>query len=151
MHAIAAAGSGFLVAVLWFDLMFDVQARQCPGDTLPAEILASISAYYRRVTTEATPMNRLVSAVMALTVLSIVVEIAVGARPWWIDWASLAVALSAVGLAGVRIVPNAKRLGQAADSVEVRTHLARSIYREHLYCVAAMTTVLTLQLVAAQN
>ena len=49
MHTIAAAGAGFLLAVLWFDLMFDVQTRKHTGDLLPPEVLASISAYYRRV------------------------------------------------------------------------------------------------------
>src|SRR5260370_41445773 len=43
MHAYAADGAGFLIAVLWFDLMFDVQTRQHAGDTLPSEVLASIS------------------------------------------------------------------------------------------------------------
>jgi hypothetical protein len=45
MHAFAAAGIGFLLAVLWFDLMFDVQTRKYAGDLLPGEVLASISAY----------------------------------------------------------------------------------------------------------
>jgi hypothetical protein len=46
MHTFAAAGAAFLLAVLWFDLMFDVQSRKRAGDRLPTEILASISAYY---------------------------------------------------------------------------------------------------------
>ena len=29
MHSFAAAGAAFLLAVLWFDLMFDVQTRNC--------------------------------------------------------------------------------------------------------------------------
>ena len=45
MHTFAAAGAGFLLAVLWFDLMFDVQTRKYPDEALPAEVLASISAY----------------------------------------------------------------------------------------------------------
>ena len=44
MHTFAAAGAAFLLAVLWFDLMFDVQVRRHPTDPLPAEVLASISA-----------------------------------------------------------------------------------------------------------
>ena len=67
MHTFAAAGAGFLLAVLWFDLMFDVQTRKHTGEVLPPEVLTSISAYYRRVTTEAYPMNRLVALVMLLT------------------------------------------------------------------------------------
>ena len=69
MHTFAAAGAGFLLAVLWFDLMFDVQTRKHTGEVLPPEVLTSISAYYRRVTTEAYPMNRLVALVMLLRLL----------------------------------------------------------------------------------
>ena len=85
MHAFAAAGTGFLLAVLWFDLMFDVQTQKYPGD-LPPKVLASISAYYRRVTTEAYPMNRLVALVMVLTLAAICAEIVQGgggARSGW--------------------------------------------------------------------
>jgi hypothetical protein len=53
MPAFVAAGAEFLLAVLWFDLMFDVQTRKHRTNPLPAQVLASISAYYRRVTTEA--------------------------------------------------------------------------------------------------
>ena len=47
------AGAGFLLAVLWFDLMFDVQA--CAGRAASCEeaVLALIAGYYRRVTTTA--------------------------------------------------------------------------------------------------
>jgi len=83
MHTFAPAG-GFLLAVLWFDLMFHVQTRKHTGD--PPEVLASISAYYRRVTTEAYPMNRLVALVMVLTLAAICAEIVQGENPWWIGW-----------------------------------------------------------------
>jgi hypothetical protein len=35
MHTFAAAGAGFLLVVLWFDLMFDVQTRGHAGSALP--------------------------------------------------------------------------------------------------------------------
>jgi hypothetical protein len=75
MHVFAATGAGFLVAVLWFDLMFDVQARGHAGQTLPPETLASIAGYYRRVTTEASPMGQLVAVVMLATLGALVAEI----------------------------------------------------------------------------
>jgi hypothetical protein len=147
MHACAAAGAGFLIAVLWFDLMFDVQTRHGEAaEALPAEVLASIGGYYRRVTTEARPMNRLITAVMALTVVAIGVEIARRGAPWWIGGISLAAAVGAIGLAAARTVPNAVRLGRAADPVEVQSRLARSVFRDHLICLAAMLVVLGLQL-----
>jgi hypothetical protein len=84
MPAVIAAGAAFLVAVLWFDLMFDVQALKA-GPVSP-QALASIGGYYRRVTTEATPMNRLITAVMLLTLLATGAEIARAAAPAWIGW-----------------------------------------------------------------
>jgi hypothetical protein len=149
MHAGAAAGAAFLIAVLWFDLMFDVQTRKHADYALPTEVLASISAYYRRVTIEAYPMNRLIAVVMILTLLAIVVEIFQNADHWWITWISLAAAASAIGLARVRTIPNAVRLGRAASSIEQQSVLARAIYRDHLYCLAAIAVVLVLQLSAA--
>jgi hypothetical protein len=40
----ASAGTGVLLAVLWFDLMFDVQPRGHAGRDLPEEVPASIAA-----------------------------------------------------------------------------------------------------------
>jgi hypothetical protein len=62
---------------------------------------------------------------------------------------SFVVAVSAIGLAAVRTVRNAVGLGAAADSVSVQTQLARTVYRDHMYCLAAMTTVVVLQVAAA--
>ena len=53
MAAFVTAGAGFLLAVLWFDLMFDVQVIGHRGAVLPEAVLASIAAYYARVTTRA--------------------------------------------------------------------------------------------------
>jgi hypothetical protein len=148
MHAFAAAGAGFLLAVLWFDLMFDVQTRGKPGEALPASTLASISAYYRRVTTEARPMSTLIPLVMVSTLIAIVLEIANGAGPLWVGWISLALASSAIGLAMARTVRNARRLGGASDPSDMQTRLARSIYRDHQYCFAAILALAALQLTA---
>ena len=148
MPTFAAAGAAFLLAVLWFDLMFDVQTRGHASDPLPTEVLASISAYYRRVTTEAYPMNRLVAAVMLLTLAAIVAEIVEGVHPWWIGWASLALAGSGVVSTLRRTVPNARRLGAAQDTLVVQSALARSICRDHLFSLARTSLVLGLQLIA---
>jgi hypothetical protein len=148
MHSFAAAGAGFLLAVLWFDLMFDVQTRKHAGDPLPPEVLTSISAYYRRVTTEAYPMNRLVALVMLLMLTAIVAEIALGQNPWWIGWGSIALAGSGFVPTMMRTVPNAKRLGTSADSAEEQSRLARAICRDHMFSFARMSVVLVLQLFA---
>ena len=111
-------------------------------------MLASISAYYRRVTTEAYPMNRLVALVMVLTLAAIVAEIVEGANPWWIDWGSLVIAGSGFVPTLARTVPNARRLGRAEDTPQEQSRLARAIYRAHLLSFARMFVVLCLQLIA---
>ncbi len=147
MHAFAAAGAGFLIAVLWFDLMFDVQARR--ANPVPPDALASISAYYRRVTTEASPMGQLVALVMLATLIALVAEIVTGAAPPWVGWSSLLLTLAAVGLALLRTVPNAARLGAGGGDEAVRSSLARRVLADHVFCLTAMASVAALQLGAA--
>jgi hypothetical protein len=140
------AGAGFLLAVLWFDLMFDVQVRGHGGSELPEQVLVSIAGYYGRVTTAARPMNRLVAAAMLGTIASIVVQLARGDRPHWVGWASLALAAVPISLAGARTVPNAVRLGRRADTVESQTELARAVFRDHVLCALAIASLLVIQL-----
>src|SRR5260370_8333264 len=119
MHAFAATGAGFLLAVLWFDLMFDVQTRKASGEVLPPEVLTSISAYYRRVTTEAYPMNRLIALVMLLTLAAICAEIVQGEYQWWIGWGSPL-------LAGSGFVPTRIRTGPNPRSLRTPPHSPRT-------------------------
>jgi hypothetical protein len=43
MQSTIAASAGFLLAVLWFDLMFDVQVLRYRDDDVPEVVLASIA------------------------------------------------------------------------------------------------------------
>jgi hypothetical protein len=150
VDAFVTAGGGFLLAVLWFDLMFDVQVLGHRGSReLPEDVLDSIATYYARVTTAARPMNRLIAAVMIGTLGAIVVEIVRGMQHQWVAWASLALALVAILLAGVRTVPAAVRLGGRGDDVEVQSELARSVLREHLFCIASIAGLVVLQLASS--
>ena len=147
MTAFVTAGLGFLLAVLWFDLMFDVQAMRRRSDAdLPERVLASIAGYYGRVTTAARPMNRLIALVMVATIAAIVVQLAGDDATDWVAAASLALTLVAVGLAGGHTVPNARRLGARGDDAAFQSRLARSILRDHLVCLAAIASGLVLQL-----
>ena len=148
MQALIAAGAGFLLAVLWFDLMFDVQVLR-HGDEVPEAVLASIARYYRRVTTEARPLNRLVALVMVLTLVAIVLQATGDDVPRWVSVVSAVVAAAAIGLAATRTVPNAVRLGTRLDPVELQRWLARSVCRDHLVCLPLIATLLAVQLVWA--
>jgi hypothetical protein len=146
VSAFVCAGGGFLLAVLWFDLMFDVQAIGRGGEQLPEDVLAPIAAYYARVTTAAGAMSKLVAVAMAGTLAAIGAQIAGGQQEAWLPWVSLALALGAILLAGSRTVPQAVRLGTRADPPARQSALARSILREHLACAGAIALLLVLQL-----
>jgi hypothetical protein len=148
MSAFVTAAAGFLLAVLWFDLMFDVQVLRHAARDVPAEALESTSAYYRRVTTAARPMNLLVGAVMAGLLGAIVAQIATDDGPRWAGWASLALGGSAIALAAGHTYPAAVRLGRRADPIQAQVRLARLIGRDHLLCLAAIASLLTIQLAA---
>jgi hypothetical protein len=139
---------GFLIAVLWFDLMFDVQVIGHRGAEVPDTVLASIAAYYRRVTTDASPMGHAVAGVMLLGVIVLVVRLVTGAQPRSTGLLSLLLVAGPSVLALFRVVPNAIRLGARRDSSAVQSALARSILRDHLVCLAALLAFVALQLVS---
>jgi hypothetical protein len=144
--AFVTAAAGFLLAVLWFDLMFDVQVlrrRDAPG---PA--VESIAAYYRRVTTDARPLNLLVGAAMAALLVGIGLQLAGDDAPAWVGWTSLALAAPAIALAALHTYPAAVRLGGRGDPPAGQAALARSICRDHLLCLAAIAALLAIQLAA---
>jgi len=149
VRACTSASGGFLLAVLWFDLMFDVQVIGHRNGELPEEVLASISDYYRRVTTTARPMNRLIALVMLATLAAIVAELLGEGTHAWVAWSSLAAAVAPIALAGARTVPNAVRLGARRDPPKRQSTLARSICQQHLFCAASIAALLVLQLAFA--
>jgi hypothetical protein len=145
--AFVTAGAEFLLAVLWFDLMFDVQVRGHGTSDVPPDVLTSIGAYYRRVTTSARPMNRLVGLAMIATIVVIVLQLARSDAPTWLSFASLLLVGGPVGLAAAHTVPAAVRLGAATDAPPLQGRLARSIWRDHLLCLSGIGALLILQLI----
>jgi hypothetical protein len=143
MRALLAACAGFLLGVLWMDLMFDVQALRAIGE-VPEPALASIAAYYRRVTTDAWPMEGLIGTVMGVAVLGALWQAV--RTPGWRSFAALLLVVPPVALAFGRVVPDAVRLGTRADPVATQAALARAIGRDHLVCLAFMLGFLALQL-----
>jgi hypothetical protein len=146
MTAFVTGGAGFLLAVLWFDLMFDVQAARRREAELPETVLTSTASYYRRVTTDARPMNRLVAAVMVGTLAAIIVQLVRGDAPRWASSVSLALTAGAIALAALHTVPSAIRLGTRSDTLPDQSRIARSILRDHLVCITAVAAVLVVQL-----
>ncbi|ETW24951.1 hypothetical protein MGAST_05365 [Mycobacterium gastri 'Wayne'] len=142
------ACGGFLLAVLWMDLIFDVQVLRYrrTSDELPEPVLASIAGYYHRATTTSRPMSRLVALVMAILVGALAFAAVHGPGPGWLLAASAVLVGIPVGLAAVHTVPCAVRLGKRVDSPAEQTRLARAICRDHLVCTGGILAFLLLWL-----
>lgn len=141
------ASSGFLLAVLWMDLIFDSQIRKAGrGDRLEEPALASIAGYYRRATTTSQPMGRLIAVVMVTLLGALGAQAFVGHSPGWLLGVSAVLAGGPVVLALSRTVSNAVRLGRRGDPAVEQTRLARAIYRDHVVCALSMLAFLVLWL-----
>jgi hypothetical protein len=147
---ILSACGGFLLAVLWMDLMFDVQVLGHRAPELPEPILSSIAAYYRRVTTTARPMGHLVGVVMTTAIATVAVELARDLDRRSVALTSLVLVGGPVVLALLRVYPRAVRLGARSDTTVEQSALARSICREHLLCLAGIVAFVGLQLAAVR-
>jgi hypothetical protein len=142
---IEAAGSGFLIAVLWMDLIFDVQVLAYRRSAeLPEPVLASIAGYYHRATTTSRPMSLLIAAVMVVLLAALAFQAVDGIGPGWRTAVLAVLAGGPVLLALLHTVPQAVKLGHRNGTVIEQSRLARSVCRDHLLCLASMSAFLAL-------
>jgi hypothetical protein len=152
VRLIAAACGGFLIAVLWMDLIFDSQVLRHRGaDELPEAVLASIADYYHRATTTSRPMSYLIAGVMIILLGTLGFRAVRGDEPGWLIVVSAVLAGVPILLALVRTVPNAVALGNRAGTPAEQSRLARSICLDHLVCLAGMSAFLVCWLAALRT
>ena len=150
MRLIAAACAGFLIAVLWMDLIFDTQVlRHRRADELPEPVIASIAGYYHRATTTSSPMSLLIAVVMVILLGSLGFRALRGGDPPWLPAASAVLAGVPILLALVRTVPNAVALGNRVGTPTEQSRLARAICGDHLLCLVLMSAFLALWMAVA--
>ncbi|MDT5094061.1 MAG: hypothetical protein QOH60_3424 [Mycobacterium sp.] len=131
--------SGFLLAVLWMDLIFDSQVVGHRHVTaLPEPVLGAIAGYYRRATTTSRPMSFLISVVMVTLLGALAFRAASGQDPAWLLAAFFALAGAPILLALARTVRNAVRLGTREDTPEDQSRLARMVFTDHVACFGLM-------------
>ncbi|MCV7028865.1 hypothetical protein [Mycobacterium sherrisii] len=148
MRALLTACGGFLFAILWMDLIFDVQVlrHRSAGEELPEPVLASVAAYYHRATTSSRPMSRLIALVMLILLAALGFESTRAQDPGWLLLMSAGLAGIPTMLALTQTVPDAVRLGHRTDSAPEQSRLARSVCRDHLICAGCMFGFLMLWL-----
>ncbi len=141
------AGIGFLIAVLWIDLIFDSSVWIYRGGNkdLPEEVLAAMSHYYRRVTYK----PYVLFLIMAIILWMIILQITQSLVPAWVGWLSLILFLASAGCAGTHIIPAASRLGSRTDQVEKQSALARTLFPAHVFCFILILLLGAIQFYAA--
>ncbi len=140
------AGAGFLLGVLWMDLLFDAQVLVGDG----ADALASVAAYYRRATLEAEPLPWLIALVMVAMVAALAGEIRRAPRPRSRVVLRAAAAVGPIVFALGYIVPQARSLAHLGDAAHALA-TARSIAWTHVAAFVSMACFLVLQLSAPQT
>ena len=146
MRLIGAACAGFLIAVLWMDLIFDTQVLPHHGaDVLPESALDSIAGYYHRATTTSRPMSYLIAVTMGILLGTLAFRWF--SHPGWLTLVATLLAAVPILLASIRTVPNAKRLGNRGGTLAEQTRLARAICLDHLVCLASMSAFLAVWVV----
>lgn len=136
---VLVACAGFLIGVLWMDLMFDGNAETD---------IAATAAYYHRAATTSQPRGALIAGVMVTLLAALGFEALFGRTPAWLSALSAVLAGGPIALALIRTVPAAVRLGRRGDSIAEQLLLARGIRRDHRVCLAGMSLFLALRLVA---
>jgi hypothetical protein len=90
-------------------------------------------------------MSRLIAAVMAIAVLGSALAFFAGRGPLLLRLLALTVVSGPALLAGMRVVPNAVRLGARKDDLAKQTSLARAICRDHIMCLAGVAAFLAVE------
>jgi len=149
VRLIGAACGGFLIAVLWMDLIFDSQVlRHRAADELPEAVLASIAGYYRRATTTSRPMSYLIATVMVVLLGALGFRAIRGDDPGWLLVLSAVLAGAPILLALTRTVPNAVALGTRTGTPAEQSRLARAICRDHVLCLTFVSAFLVVWIAA---
>ena len=134
---------GFMLAVLYVDLMFDVSAvpYRRTNAPLPGGVVESIASYYRRITQN----PYVLMFVMLTATVCIVTEIVYDLVPRWVGYSSL-VFMGTAMLAGVgRVIPAAQRLASGKDAEDMRTRLVHSLLPGHLVLLISILLLALVQ------
>jgi hypothetical protein len=133
---------GFMLAVLYIDLMFDVTAvpYRHSGTTLPKDVLDPITRYYGRITQN----PYVLMFVMLTTTVCLVAEIVYDLVPRWVGYASLVLMGLAMMAGSLKVIPTAQRLASGKDPADKQTSLIHSMFPAHvvlLLCILLLAAI----------
>lgn len=153
-HVIQAITGGFILAVLWFDLKFDLLAypHMMYGVELAGQDLATIKSYYLQVLSMERAGFPLITIMMLACIIATLFESIRGRHisPWRRIAAPLLV-IPPILLAGIRVVPTAGTLAQSTASHADQVTLSVAILQDHLFCFVSISCFLLLQVTRRQG
>jgi hypothetical protein len=134
---------GFMIAVLYMDLVFDNSAvpHRRDKEPLPAEILKPIETYYRYITRN----PYLLMFVMMTTLVCIVAQIVYEVVPRWAGYSSLFLIALAITTGTIKVIPTAQRLATGKDSVERQTRMVHSMFPSHVLLLISILLLAAVQ------
>lgn len=134
---------GFMVAILYIDLQFDILAlpHRRAGGPLPTSVLAQIATYYGVITKN----PYLLMFVMMTTLVCIIAEIMYGLVPRWAGYSSLVLILLAMGGGIVKVIPTAQRLAIDKDTVDERTRMVKGMFPAHMFLLVTILSLAAVQ------
>lgn len=134
---------GFMMAVLYIDLMFDVSAApyRKTNEALPKAVLDPITHYYGRITQN----PYVLMFVMLTTTLCIGSEILYNSAPRWASYSSLFLMGLSMITGTLKVIPTAQRLGAGTDPEDVRTRMVHSMLPFHLILMVNIIALTAIQ------
>ena len=140
---------GFMLAVLYIDIAFDLSALPYRKDkaSLPEEVLYSITNYYRRITSN----PWLLVFVMTTTATCIIWEIVYILVPPRIGYCSLTLFVAVMLISMFKVIPAAQRLGSGKESHEEQVRLVHSLFPYHVMILIGIISLTLLQFSTVRN
>jgi len=142
LHAPVFIGLGFMIAILYIDLQFDLLGLPYTqsGAQVPPGVLGQVATYYGVITKN----PYLLMFVMMTTLACIIAEIIYGLVPAWAGYTSLVLMLAAMGGGVVKVIPTAQRLATDKDSLEERSRMVKGMFPAHMFlliCILSLSAV----------
>jgi len=143
LHAPVFVCIGFMIAILYIDLQFDMLSlpHRRAGGPMPAGVLRQIATYYGVITKN----PYLLMFVMVTTLTCIVVEILYDLVPRWVGYSSLILIGLAMGVGIIRVIPMAQRLATDKDAADERTRMAHGMFPSHIFLLIVILLLALLQ------
>jgi hypothetical protein len=135
---------GFMIAILYIDLQFDILAlpHRRAGGPAPSGVLGQIATYYGVITKN----PYLLMFVMMTALLCIIAEIVYALVPRWAGYSSLVFMLLAMLGGIVRVIPTAQRLATDTDTIDERTRMVHSMFPSHIFLLIMILSLAAVQL-----